>query len=249
MITVRNLKKNVGPDRRAVLKSINLHVEAGEFVAVIGASGSGKTTLLRCMALRERWDEGDILYRGKYLKSLNVWEKFVYRKECAYLAQQPELNPNQSAAKNVLSGRFRASGVLRLMTGLVSKQEHFTAYDYLDKVGLLDKARLKASQLSGGERQRVAIGKALAWGAKVIYADEPVSGLDPQSGARVMEDLQKLCKEDGLTIICCMHNLDYAEKYCSRIVGLADGEIKLDVSNRRLTGREREMVLSQEARH
>lgn len=244
MITVRNLKKTVGPERREVLKRIDLHVEPGEFVAVIGASGSGKSLLLRCLALREKWDEGDILYRDKYLKSLNPWEKYVYRKECAYLAQQPELNPNKSAAKNVLSGRFRASGLLRTMTGLVSKSEHFTAYDYLDKVGLLDKANLKAGQLSGGEKQRVAIGKALAWGAKVIYADEPVSGLDPQSGARVMEDLRKLCSEDGMTVICCLHNLDFAERYCSRIVGLKDGEIGLDVSNRRLTGRERELVLS-----
>lgn len=244
MITVRNLRKSVGTERKTVLKNINLHVESGEFVAVIGASGSGKTTLLRCLALREKWDEGDILYREKYLSSLNIWEKYVYRKECAYLAQQPELNPNQSAAKNVLSGRFRTSNLLRVMTGLVSKDEHFTAHDYLDKVGLLDKARLKVGQLSGGERQRVAIGRALAWGAKVIYADEPVSGLDPQSGARVMEDLRRLCKEDGLTVICCLHNLDYAEKYCSRIVGLLDGEIQLDVSNRRLTGSERMRILS-----
>jgi len=168
MISVRNLKKNVGPDRAPLLAGINLDVSQGEFVAIIGGGGSGKTTLLTCMAGRNRWDEGDILYRGESLKSMNLWRKYIYRKECAYLAQQPELNPNKTAAKNVLSGRFRRAGLLRLATGLVSRDEHFTAYDYLDKVGLLDKADLRADQLSGGERQRVAIGRALGWGAKVI---------------------------------------------------------------------------------
>src|SRR5690606_24203595 len=96
------------------------------------------------------------------------------------------------------------------MTGLVSKDEHFTAHDYLDKVGLLEKAGIKASNLSGGEKQRVAIGRALAWGAKVIFADDPVTGLDPKSAARVMEDFQRLCKEDDLTVICCMNNVEMA---------------------------------------
>jgi phosphonate transport system ATP-binding protein len=243
MISVRNLKKSVGPDRTPLLRGINLDIEQGEFVAVIGAGGSGKTTLLTCMAGRSRWDEGDILFRGESLKNMNVWRKYVYRKECAFLAQQPELNPNKTAAKNVLSGRFRRAGLLRLATGLVSKDEHFTAHDYLDKVGLLDKAHLKAEQLSGGERQRVAIGRALAWGAKVIYADEPISGLDPHSGARVMEDFRRLCREDGLTVVCCLNKIDLAETYCSRIVGLKDGIIDLDARGRRLTEREKRHIL------
>jgi phosphonate transport system ATP-binding protein len=243
MINVRNLKKSVGPDRTPLLKGVNLHVKKGEFVAIIGGGGSGKTTLLTCMSGRNRWDEGDIFFRGESLKTMNLWQKYVYRKECAYLAQQPQLHPNKTAAKNVLSGRFRSSGLLRMATGLVSKDEHFTAHDYLDKVGLLDKAHLKADQLSGGEKQRVAIGRALAWGAKVIYADEPISGLDPHSGARVMEDFRRLCKEDGLTVICCLNKIDLAETYCSRIVGLKDGVISLDVSGRRLTEREKRQIL------
>lgn len=244
MISVRNLQKAVGQDKVPLLKGVHLDIAQGEFVAIIGGGGSGKTTLLTCMSGRNRWDEGDILYRGKSLKAMNLWEKYVYRKECAYLAQQPELHPNRTAARNVLSGRFRRSGLLRMATGLVSKDEHFTAYDYLDKVGLLDKATLKADQLSGGERQRVAIGRALAWGARVIYADEPISGLDPHSGARVMDDFRRLCREDGLTVVCCLNKIDLAETYCSRIVGLKDGVIALDVAGRRLTGAEKRHLLN-----
>lgn len=243
MISVRNLKKRVGPDKVPVLDGISLDIEKGEFVAIIGGGGSGKTTLLTCLSGRNGWDEGDVLYNGQSLKAMNLWQKYVYRKECAYLAQQPELNPNRTAAKNVLSGRFRSSGLLRMATGLVSRDEHFTAHDYLDKVGLLDKANLKAHQLSGGERQRVAIGRALAWGAKVIYADEPISGLDPHSAGRVMDDFRRLCREDGLTVVCCLNKIDLAETYCSRILGLKDGVIALDASNRRLTEREKREIL------
>lgn len=244
MITVRNLKKLVGQDKVPILRNVNLHIEKGEFVAIIGGGGSGKTTLLRCMSGREQWDGGDITFRGENLKSLNIWKKYLFRKECAYLAQQPILNKNKTAAKNVLSGRFRTSGLWKMATGLVSKDEHFTAYDYLDKVGLLDRANVKAENLSGGEKQRVAIGRALAWGAKVIYADEPVSGLDPHSAARVMEDFRRLCKEEELTVVCCLNDIELAEKHCTRIMGLADGEIVLDVSKRRLTEREKQSIFN-----
>lgn len=243
MIKVRNLKKAVGPDKTPLLKGVNLEIGQGEFVAIIGGGGSGKTTLLTCMSGRNRWDEGDIVYNGQSLKTMSLWHKYLYRKECAYLAQQPVLNPNKTAAKNVLSGRFRRTGLMKLATGLVSRDEHYTAHDYLDKVGLLDKANLKAHQLSGGERQRVAIGRALAWGAKVIYADEPISGLDPHSGARVMEDFRRLCREDGLTVVCCLNNIDLAQTYCNRILGLADGVIAVEAANRRLTEREKRQIL------
>lgn len=220
-----------------------MHVEQGEFVAIIGGGGSGKTTLLRCLSGRESWDDGDITYKGESLQTMNLWQKYIYRKECAYLSQQPELNPHRTAAKNVLSGRFRRTGLWKAATGLISKDVHYTAYDYLDKVGLLDRAKLKVSQLSGGEKQRVAIGRALAWGAKVIYADEPVSGLDPHSADRVMEDFKRLCKEESLTVICCLNNIELAERHCSRMMGLKDGEIVLDVSRRRLTEREKRQIL------
>ncbi|HEX7056604.1 MAG TPA: ATP-binding cassette domain-containing protein [Bacilli bacterium] len=243
MITVRNLQKLAGESRTPILRNINLHLIKGEFVAIIGRGGSGKTTLLRCISGREKWNKGSITFEGVDLQSMNIWRKYLYRKACAYLAEQPILNKNKTAAKNVLSGRYRRSGLLKMATGLVSQDEHYTAYDYLSKVGLLDKADYKVEKLSGGERQRVAIGRALAWGAKVICADEPVSGLDPHSAAQVMDDFRRLCKEEELTVICCLNNIDLAEKYCSRIVGIADGEIKLDVSRRRLLQQEKKLIL------
>jgi phosphonate transport system ATP-binding protein len=242
VITVRKLKVTKGLQHDMVLENINLHVNKGEFVAILGASGSGKTTLLRCLSLKDSWDEGEITFKGETLTHLSIIGKYKVRKQCAYLSQQPELNQNRTAAKNVLSGRFRTSALWRVITGLVSRNEHFTAYDYLDRVGLLDKAKIKAGSLSGGEKQRVAIGRALAWGAEVIYADEPISGLDPQSAARVMEDLQRLCQDNKLTVICCIHNVDLAEKYCSRMMGLSDGKIQFDISGRRLTTNEKNLI-------
>jgi len=243
VITVRNLKKLVGETKSTLLSNVNMHIEQGEMVAIIGGGGSGKTTLLKCMSGRMGWNRGDITYHGESLSSFSLWKKYKYRKECAYLAEQPLLNPNKTAAKNVLSGRFRSSGLWKVASGLISKNEHFTAYDYLDKVGLLDRANIKTEKLSGGEKQRVAIGRALAWGAKVIYADDPVTGLDPHSAARVMEDFRKLCAEDGLTVICCLNNIELAESHCSRIMGLAGGEIVVDVTKRRLTEREKQSIL------
>jgi len=243
VITVRKLKVTKGNDHEVVLSNVNLHVNKGEFVAILGASGSGKTTLLRCLSLRDKWDEGEITFKGETLTTLSIFGKYKIRKQCAYLSQQPELNQNRTAAKNILSGRFRTSAFWRIISGLVSRNEHFTAYDYLDRVGLLDKAKIKAGSLSGGEKQRVAIGRALAWGAEVIYADEPISGLDPQSAARVMEELRKLCKDNNLTVICCIHNVEMAEQYCSRIMGLSEGVIQFDVSGRRLLHGEKNLIL------
>jgi phosphonate transport system ATP-binding protein len=242
VITVRRLKVTKGLDNQEILSNVNLHVSKGEFVAILGASGSGKTTLLRCLSLRDKWDSGEITFNGETLTKLSIFGKYRIRKLCAYLPQQPELYQNKSAAKNILSGRFRTSSLWRILSGLVSRNEHFTAYDYLDRVGLLDKAHIKAGNLSGGERQRVAIGRALAWGATVIYADEPISGLDPQSAARVMEDLRNLCKDSSLTVICCIHNVELAEQYCSRIMGLSDGIIQFDVKGRRLLSTEKNFI-------
>lgn len=243
MITVRRLRVTKGPEHNVILSNVNLHVNKGEFVAILGASGSGKTTLLRCLSLRDKWDQGEITFKGITLTSLSIWGKYKIRKQCAYLSQQPELNQNKTAAKNILYGRFRTSALWRILSGLVSRNEHFTAYDYLDRVGLLEKAKIKAGSLSGGEKQRVAIGRALAWGAQVIYADEPISGLDPQSAARVMEDLRNLCKDNMLTVICCIHNVELAEQYCSRIMGLSEGIIQFDVSGRRLLSTEKNLIM------
>ncbi|WP_151736320.1 phosphonate ABC transporter ATP-binding protein [Paenibacillus tengchongensis] len=238
MITVEHLAKAVGEDNVPVLQDIGFQLEPGEFVVLLGASGSGKSTLLRCLALREKWDRGNFRVDGIDIhKSFWSGRKKI-RKEWAYLEQNAELNPNRTALKNVLIGQASQTPLWRMVTGMVRSDDYMGAMDELDALGLLDKAKLKTSQLSGGERQRVAIARALVHGAKVILADEPVTGLDPRTAEGVLETLRRLCKETGLTVITVLP-LELAERYATRLWVLEDGRIKYDVKGRRLTSQER----------
>jgi phosphonate transport system ATP-binding protein len=241
LITVRNLVKKVDKDK-VILSGIQFDVGRGEFIALLGGSGSGKTTLLRCITLQENWDEGHFFYEGHDILSLNAWQRLKYRKKWAFIEEKPTLNPNKTALKNVLSGRFYETPWWRKMTGKVAMDEHVMAMDYLEKVGLLDKALQKSSLLSGGEMQRVAIAKALVQGAELIVADEPISGLDPENAKKIMLDLQQLCEKTNVTVICSLHQVDLAEKYATRIWGLSEGKLSIDVKGRRLTQFEKDRV-------
>ncbi|WP_342478248.1 ATP-binding cassette domain-containing protein [Paenibacillus sp. FSL H7-0350] len=238
MITVEHLAKAVGEDKTPVLQDIGFQLEPGEFVALLGASGSGKSTLLRCLALREKWDRGNFRVDGQDIMKSPFAGKSKIRREWAYLEQNAELNPNRTALKNVLIGQASQTPLWRMATGMVRSDDYMGAMDQLDLLGLLDKAKLKSGQLSGGERQRVAIARALVHGAKVILADEPVTGLDPKTADNVLETLRNLCKETGLTVLTVLP-IELAERYASRLWVLEDGRIKHDVKGRRLTSQER----------
>ncbi|MDF2926981.1 MAG: phosphonate transporter ATP-binding protein [Paenibacillaceae bacterium] len=241
MITVRNLTKS-WKDGTEVLSKLSFQVDEGEFIAIIGASGSGKTTLLNCLSLKQKWDQGQYIYNSRDITSLNPLEAFKLKREWGFLTETPDVNPKKNALKNVLDSRYQHMSWVRQLTRKVSQDEHVFAMDYLEKVGLLDKAHEPLSKLSGGENQRVAIAKALIKGAKVIFADEPMKGLQPEAQNRVMEDLRNVCKRDGVTVICCISNLELAERYATRIWGLSKGKIVLDIAARRLTSRERDIV-------
>lgn len=238
MITVEHLAKAVGEDKTPVLQDIGFQLEPGEFVALLGASGSGKSTLLRCLALSEKWDRGNFRVDGQDIMKSPFAGKRKIRREWAYLEQNAELNPNRTALKNVLIGQASQTPLWRMATGMVRSDDYMGAMDQLDLLGLLDKAKLKSGQLSGGERQRVAIARALVHGAKVILADEPVTGLDPKTAENVLETLRNLCKETGLTVLTVLP-IELAERYASRLWVLEDGRIKHDVKGRRLTSQER----------
>lgn len=241
MIIVRNLSKSFPPGQQ-VLSKISFQADEGELIALVGASGSGKTTFFRCLSLKEKWDEGQYIYDGKDISGVRGLEQWKLRKDWAYLEEKPNLNLKKSALKNVLSGLFFHKTWWRILTGTTSNDDHMTAMDYLDKVGLLDKAHEPAEKLSGGERQRVAIAKALIRGAKVIYADEPVSGLDPEAASKVLDDLKDICRKDKVIVFCSLHQLELAEKYGSRIWGLSGGRLVVDIAGRRLTHREKELI-------
>lgn len=241
---VRNLTKKFS-EGDEILSGISFQVDPGEFVAVVGASGSGKSTLLRCLSLRESWDSGEYIYGGKNIAKANMMEKLSLQKNWAHLGENPDINPRKTALENVLDARKRHMPVWRRVTGKSSMDEHVYGMDYLEKVGLMDKADSKGGQLSGGEKQRVVLAKALIQEAQMILADEPVKGLDPDSVDRVMHDLRAVSRSENLTIICTLHQLDLAERFATRIMGLAEGKIVLDIPARRLTMREKELILGE----
>lgn len=241
MITVRNLTKKWN-DGTEVLSKVSFQADDGEFIAVVGASGSGKTTLLNCLSLKAKWDQGQYIYNNRDISSINVLEKYSLKKEWGFLNETPDVNPAKTALKNVLDSRYHHMSLARRLTRKVSQDEHVFAMDFLEKVGLLDKGHEPVSKLSGGEKQRVAIAKALIKGAKVIFADEPMKGLQPEAQNRVMEDLRNICQRERVTVICCISNLELAERYASRIWGLSGGKIVLDIAARRLTQREKDQI-------
>ncbi|MGG4220063.1 ATP-binding cassette domain-containing protein [Paenibacillus jamilae] len=238
MIKIRKLTKQVGPERTPLLRGIDAEIHQGEFIAVVGPSGSGKTTLLRCLALQEPWEDGSLIVGGHDVLKSGWTGKMKIKREWAYLEQNPHLNMNRTALKNVLIGRSGQTPWWRMATGMVRSDDYMGAMDVLEDLGLLDKAHDKCDKLSGGERQRVATARALVHGAKVILADEPVNGLDPASAAHVLETFRKLCSDERVTIITVLP-LEMAERFASRIWGLNEGELVFDIQGRRLTQAEK----------
>ncbi|MGF7047469.1 phosphonate transport system ATP-binding protein [Paenibacillus sp. DS2015] len=241
MIKVQHLTKFIGVDKIAILNDINMDIFNGEMIALVGPSGSGKTTLLRCLAVREKWDQGNLIVDGVNVTDAGITVKSKLKRERAYLEQNPHVNLKRTALKNVLIGQSSQTPWWRMLTGMVRSDDYMGAMDVIENLGLLEKAHFKSDQLSGGERQRIAIARALVHGAKVILADEPVIGLDPKSAESVISHLQKLCEEDKVTIISVL-SLELAEKYASRIIGLSSGKVVFDVQGRRLTMQEKNML-------
>lgn len=241
MIIVRNLTKAL-PDGQTILHRMSFQADEGELIAIVGASGSGKSSLLRSLMLKDKWTEGQYIYNGRDVTKLGIWDKFLLQRDWAYLEEKPRLNMKKSAVKNVIASRLHQQPIIRTLTGTTSTDEHVLAMDYLEQVGLLDKAHLAVEKMSGGERQRVALARGMVKGAKVIFADEPISGLAPDAARQVMEDLRNMCRKDKVTVICVLHGLEYAERYASRIWGLSQGRLVLDLPARRLTQREKDLI-------
>ncbi|MBD2847763.1 ATP-binding cassette domain-containing protein [Paenibacillus sp. IB182496] len=234
MIKVSHLTKKI-PGGPKILHDISFDVQHGEFVAVVGASGSGKTMLLKCLGLKERWTSGEYFVQGDDVLKQGWTGRRKIRREFAILEEKPALSPNKSALKNVLIGTQSQTPLWRMVTGMVRNDDYMGAMDTIEKVGLLEKAHQKADKLSGGERQRVAISRALVHGAKVLLADEPVSGLDPHAAEQILTDLKALCRKQRLIVVAVLHQSEWAERFADRILGLNEGRLVVDIRGRRLT--------------
>ena len=225
-LKIKNLKKKF-KDISAV-NDINLEIKEGKIIGIIGRSGAGKSTLLRMINRLVDPSEGSIEFNNINITSLKGRSLRKWRSECAMIFQQFNLVERLDVLTNVLIGSLGRNYSLLNLIGIFSKEEKINALRNLDRFDLSEKALQKAGTLSGGQQQRVAIARALMQKPKILLADEPISSLDPKNAKRVMDDMMKINREDGITVICNLHSLDVAKKYCDRLIGLSDGKVVFD---------------------
>ena len=214
MIEIKNLKKQFGS--LEVLKGVNLKIDDGEVVSIIGPSGSGKSTLLRCINLLEQPTSGQVIIDGQDITARGVNIQKV-REEVGMVFQHFNLFRN----KNVLQNMIYAPMKVR---GLSEKDATEKAMQLLERVGLVDKAHEYPSMLSGGQQQRVAIARALAMEPKTLLFDEPTSALDPEMVMEVLDVIKELA-QSGMTIAIVTHEMGFAREVSDRVLFLDEGII------------------------
>lgn len=245
ILEIKDLHKAYG-EQTEVLRGINLQIEQGEFVCIIGLSGAGKSTFLRCVNRLIEASSGAILVprslsglgvdgaKADVLK-LDAEQLRLLRRKIGMVFQQFNIVKRLSVIENVLSGGLGYQPPLRSMLRIFSREEKRQALINLKRVGLLDHAYKRADQLSGGEQQRVAIARTLMQQPAIILADEPVASLDPRLSRVVLDILKRVCREDGITALVSLHALELTREYADRIIGLKQGQIFFDGPPRDLT--------------
>lgn len=227
MLKIEGLK--VVYDKKVLaLENINLNVEDGEFVGIIGSSGSGKSTLIKCINLLVRPTEGKIYIDDVNIMDLDNKGLREIRKEIGFIFQDYNLIDRSTVVDNVLIGRLAYKSSLESLFRIFSKDDYERATKALNYVGLDEKVYDRADQLSGGQKQRVAIAKTLCQRPKIILADEPVASLDMASSQLIMEYFKRANEKKKITILINLHDVNLAKKYCSRIVALKNGNIVFD---------------------
>ena len=223
LIVVKDLNKSFG--KLHVLKDVNTTIRKGEVVAVIGPSGSGKSTFLRCLNLLEVPTGGHVFFEGVDIcdKKTNI---DLHRQKIGMVFQQFNLFNNMTVLKNITAAPVK----IRKMDPAAAEEK---ALQLLDRVGLKDKANSYPAQLSGGQKQRVAIVRALAMEPDVMLFDEPTSALDPEMVGEVLQVMKDLAAE-GMTMVVVTHEMGFAREVASRVIFMADGQIREDRPAREL---------------
>ena len=217
MIELRNLRKSF--DSLEVLKDINLKIDKGDVISILGSSGSGKTTCLRCMNFLEKSDGGTLVFDGQEYDLAHISKKDIatIRRKTAFVFQNYNLFLNKTVLENVTE----ALTVVRKMDKLSARKR---AVEVLEKVGMADKLDYYPSKLSGGQQQRVSIARALAYDPEVIYFDEPTSALDPELIGEVLSVMRDLAKS-GITMVVVTHEMNFARNVSTKVVFMENGEI------------------------
>jgi phosphonate transport system ATP-binding protein len=212
------------------LRGLDLDIRDGEFVVVVGLSGAGKSTLVRAINGLVPLTDGELEVNGRSLTTLNRRQLRDLRAEVGMIFQSFNLVKRTSVLNNVLMGRLHGMPTWRSLVGLWRSEDVEAAMQALERVDIVEKAYVRASNLSGGQQQRVGIARALAQEPTIILADEPVASLDPPTSHVVMRDLQRINRELGITTVVNLHFLDLARRYGDRIIGMRAGELVFDGS-------------------
>ncbi|MTM90826.1 phosphonate ABC transporter ATP-binding protein, partial [Turicibacter sanguinis] len=223
-----NNVNKVYPNGFHALKNINLEIEQGEFVAIIGLSGAGKSTLLRTINRMHDITDGELIVNGENVNDLKGKSLRKFRRHIGMVFQSFNLVTRTTVINNVLTSRVPDMPFYKSMIGVFSKEDKVIALEALDKVGILDKAYVRADQLSGGQQQRVALARTLAQKPEIILADEPVAALDPITATQVMDDFKRINEEMKISVLINIHHVDLALKYATRVIGIKAGEIVYD---------------------
>ena len=227
MLEIKNLSKKYegGP---LALDDVSFNIPQGEFLAVIGLSGSGKSTLLRCINRLVEPTAGDIIWDGINVTQASDDELRTVRRKIGMVFQHFNLVNRSTVLTNVLTGRLGYTNPAMSFLNKFPQSDVEKAYQELERVGIAEKAHQRADELSGGQQQRVGIARAMMQNPAIILADEPVASLDPVLAHSIMQHLEKINKEQGVTILCSLHFLDLVHRYADRVVALNDGKLMFD---------------------
>lgn len=227
MIEFKEVEKRY-PNGFEALKHINLTIDQGEFVAIIGLSGAGKSTLIRTINRMHDITDGTLTVDGVNVMELKGARLRQFRRNIGMIFQSFNLVTRTTVIKNVLTSRVPELPLWRALLGAYPKKDKLEALEALDKVGILDKAFVRADQLSGGQQQRVALARTLAQNPKIILADEPVASLDPVTAKQVMDDFRRINREMNISVLINIHHVDLALQYADRVIGIKAGEVVYD---------------------
>lgn len=216
------------PGQVRAISDVSIEVQPGEMVCVIGPSGAGKSTLIRTINGLNPVSSGQVTVGPHRIDQLKGRFLRRARGDIGMIFQSFNLAEQVDVLDNVLVGRFAHVPVWRAVLGLHTAADKQLAHDALSAVNLLEKAGSRAGALSGGQKQRVAIARALTQQPKILLADEPIASLDPPTAHSVMRDIQKINREQGITVVVNLHQLDMVQRYTDRIIGMREGEIVFD---------------------
>ena len=227
MIEFKDVSKTY-PNGTKGLKHINLQIDQGEFIAIIGLSGAGKSTLIRTINRMIDITEGTLLVDGVDVMTLKGKSLRRFRRKIGMIFQSFNLVSRSTVIKNVLTSDVPDMPWWKTFFGIYSRDQKIKALEALDKVNILDKAYNRCDELSGGQMQRVALARTLNQSPSIILADEPVASLDPIIADVVMSDFARINRDMNISILINIHHVDLALKYATRVIGIRAGEIVFD---------------------